>query len=91
MKRNKGEKAKLQFKPQSYHYIWAWSKIMGSYDYYIGIEQQQASESGAPLDAIYRKHTFDKDAPPEWVRFCELKDDNPIKQQVLQLVQSRES
>lgn len=42
-------------KPQDYKYIWAWGKLLMSFDYYIEMEQQKAAEDKAPLTAVYKK------------------------------------
>ena len=49
-------------KPQDYIYIRRWGAMLGSYEYYIKAQQQQAAEDDAPLNAVYQR------LPPEGVR-----------------------
>lgn len=50
-----------------YVYIRAWGKMLGSHDYYIQNQVEQAREDKAPQDVIYKR---DKD----WVRFKDVKN-----------------
>lgn len=44
----------FKHKPHEYKAIREWGKMMGSYPYYIRMQQELASQEDAPLDAIYR-------------------------------------
>ena len=37
-----------------YRHIVAWGKIMGSYDYYVNRQLEEAEATNAPITAIYR-------------------------------------
>jgi hypothetical protein len=50
-----------------YLYIRAWGKMLGSHEYYIKNQVEQAREDKAPQDVIYKR---DKD----WVRFSEVRN-----------------
>jgi len=50
-----------------YLYIRAWGSMLGSHEYYIKNQVEQAREDKAPQDVIYKR---DKD----WVRFSEVKN-----------------
>lgn len=41
--------------PKDYKHIRAWGKFMGSYEYYIQNQQNEAADDQAPLDAIYKR------------------------------------
>jgi hypothetical protein len=46
-------------KPAEYKHIRAWGHHMLSYAYYIRDQQQRASETNAPLNAIYENYADD--------------------------------
>ena len=52
--------------PKDYIFIKIWGELLGSYPYYINVEQKRAAEEGAPLRATYysdmtkRWHTIDE-------------------------------
>ena len=41
---------------QQYPYIRAWGVLMGSYEYYVKMQIEQALSDQAPQDAIYKYH-----------------------------------
>ena len=41
--------------PKEYRHIRAWGRMMGSFEYYIRNQQNEASDDNAPLDAVYKK------------------------------------
>lgn len=45
----------MAHKPSDYLHIRAWGKMMGSHEYYIVGEQEQAAEDNAPLHATYKR------------------------------------
>lgn len=51
-------------KPSDYKHIRAWGEMMGSFEYYIKNQQEQAATDNAPLTAIYKRgdkwSTFDE-------------------------------
>jgi len=59
--------------PNQYLYIKVWGYEMGSYDYYIKNQQDQAAEDQAPIDALfYHKESFD--GPRVWSTAREILD-----------------
>jgi hypothetical protein len=64
----------MNHKPKEYIAIRLWGRQMGSYDYYIQMEQQKAAEDNAPLDAIYKRHGTE-----HWVCVSELKPDHSFR------------
>ena len=59
---------------QQYPYIRAWGVLMGSYEYYVKMQIEQALSDQAPQDAIYKDHDNGR-----WHRWSEMKKDNPNK------------
>ena len=53
-------------KPEDYLAIAAWGKMLGSYGYYVREQQRLASEDGAPINAVYEKHSH-SGRSHEWV------------------------
>ena len=51
-----------------YPCIKAWDRMMGSYDYHIGRNIEQARLDGAPQDAIYKDGN-----DGHWHRLCEVR------------------
>ena len=66
-------------KPSDYKGIELWGKQLGSFPYYIEGQQSMAARDGAPIDALYAKHSFDDEAPAQWVCVSDLKEDHPFR------------
>lgn len=48
-------KKQLASKSSAYKYIAAWGSFMGSFSYYIKMQQELALQESAPVSAIYKK------------------------------------
>lgn len=68
----------MQYRPSDYRHIAAWGRYLGSYQYYIKDQQEQAALDNAPLDAVYYNNdqrrwvTLDEMAAParQWLQEC---------------------
>lgn len=57
---------------KEYRAVEAWGHYLGSFDYYIQLQQRLAVMEGAPLDAIYRNSEY------VWVRKSDLHEEHPF-------------
>lgn len=56
-------------KPSDYRAIALWGNQLGSYAYYVELEQNLASRENAPLDALFQRDE-------KWVCVSDLKPDH---------------
>lgn len=65
-----------------YKYIWAWGKLMGSYDTFIQREINMAEEDGAPEDAVYRR------SDGTWATFEQIHSE-ATKQEIREILEAK--
>jgi hypothetical protein len=59
-----------------YKHLFAWDKSMGSYAYWIAMNQERAEKENAPLDAVYRSQQG-------WVTMRDIGDDAARRTQII--------
>ena len=71
---------------KSYEYVRAWGYYMGSHNYYIRDQIDEARRQKAPADAIFEEHTAFGPSG-KWARFSEL--DPEVQKSVQSVVAHR--